>query len=476
MAAATIGSASPKLAWIGKAPSVPYFMTETGDSWTPVGHNDSITWPGLSGLLGMKDAASADAYLAMLARNGINCIRLMLEHAETPEGHFENPVGVFVPQMVELWDRLFAMCQRHGIHVLLTPFDTFWSRINWNDHPYNTRNGGPLDSPSRLLICGDTRKAIKQRLTFASERWGGTGTIFAWDLWNEIHPAQAEENIEGFSSFIHDLSHELRELETRLYGHAHLQTVSLFGPEIWRQPKLDLAEPIFRHPDLDIATIHIYPEGAVDDPTGTVAPAVDMGKIVADSILQIHDERPILDTEHGPHRFKDRHISPPERFDDEHFRHMQWAHLAAGGAGGGMRWPNRHPHLLTPGMHGAQLALAKFLPLIEWTRFRRKSISEHIGLSNPAVRAVSCADEQQALLWLVRTDSLGKSGALKTRAAPLPVTVTVPGLMPGVYQLTAWDTREGQPLAAWLSHVQEGPLSFGLELATDLAVAVHRRN
>ncbi|TIL77742.1 MAG: hypothetical protein E5Y81_12695, partial [Mesorhizobium sp.] len=34
----------------------------------------------------------------------------------------------------------------------------------------------------------------------------------------------------------------------------------------------------------------------------------------------------------------------------EYFRHLQWAHLAAGGAGGGMRWPNRSPHVLTPGM------------------------------------------------------------------------------------------------------------------------------
>ena len=29
---------------------------------------------------------------------------------------------------------------------------------------------------------------------------------------------------------------------------------------------------------------------------------------------------------------------------------MSWAHLASGGAGGGMRWPNRHPHVLTSGM------------------------------------------------------------------------------------------------------------------------------
>src|SRR3712207_8786775 len=58
-------------------------------------------------------------------------------------------------------------------------------------------------------------------------------------------------------------------------------------------------------------------------------------------------------------------------------RHMQWAHFAAGAAGGGMRWPNRRPHVLTEGMRKAQHALAGFLPLIDWAHFRRRRSEEH---------------------------------------------------------------------------------------------------
>jgi hypothetical protein len=39
-----------------------------------------------------------------------------------------------------------------------------------------------------MLLSRETREAIKARLTFAAERWAGSGALFAWDLWNEIHP------------------------------------------------------------------------------------------------------------------------------------------------------------------------------------------------------------------------------------------------------------------------------------------------
>jgi mannan endo-1,4-beta-mannosidase len=103
-----------------------------------------------------------------------------------------------------------------------------------------------------------------------------------------------------------------------------------------------MRDPIFRHPDLDWATIHIYASGTIDRPRNTVDAAGDMARIVRECLGETPPGRPFLDTEHGPiHSFKDKKLTLPEPFDDEYFRHMSWAHLAAGGAGGGMRWPNR---------------------------------------------------------------------------------------------------------------------------------------
>jgi hypothetical protein len=440
------------LPWIEVAPKAPYFVTDTGRPWTPIGQNDSIVWVELAGLFRRRDMASVANHLASLAGHGVTCLRLMLEYAAHSERRYlERPAGVFAPNMVRLWDDLFALCERFGLRMLLTPFDTFWTWRRFHRHPYNRANGGPLDHPARILLCPETRAAIKRRLSFAVERWGGSGALFAWDLWNEIHPAQAEGSADVFAEFIHDLSTHVRAAETRLYGRAHPQTVSLFGPELVWRPQMNLGEPIFRHPDLDFATLHIYETGTIDYPKNTVDAAVGMGRIVRDSLVEIRDGRPFLDTEHGPiHSFKDHRITWPEPYDDEYFRHMQWAHFAAGGAGGGMRWPNRHPHTLTRGMRRAQLTLSRFAALIDWARFDRQNRNDGIevlrgdaAVPATAIARFACASRDQALVYLLRRDTLGADGMVRRDAAPARVGVALPDMEPGDYLATWCDTADG---------------------------------
>jgi mannan endo-1,4-beta-mannosidase len=263
----------------------------------------------------------------------------------------------------------------------------------------------------------------------------------------------------------------------KLYGRSHPQTVSLFGPELLQRPHLSMAEPIFRHPDLDFATIHIYAKGTIDDPRNTVDPAIAMGRIVGECLAQIHDGRPFLDTEHGPiHSFKDRHITLPEPFDDEYFRHLQWAHLASGGAGGGMRWPNRHPHCLTPGMRAAQRSLAGFLPLIDWSCFRRRNLSREISSTDPSVTVFACGDANQAVVWCLRTDAIGNNGQVRRDVSPLTIRLSLPELRAGRYSVTACSTEAGHmhrlddvtACASTLTTVDIPPF------ITDVALAVRR--
>ncbi len=390
------------LPWILRAPGAPYFITETGADWTPIGQNDAISWVEFQGLLHRRDLGVVRAHLAWLADHGVTCLRLMLEYSQTGEHYFEQPAGRFVPEMVQAWDDLFGLCEEAGLRVLLTPLDTFFHYVNWESHPYNAANGGPCPARTSLMVCPGTRALIKARLQFAARRWGGSGALFAWDLWNEMHPVQGEDRPGCFEDYIEDVSPFLRTVETAAHGRAHLQTVSVFGPELhW---KTWLNAPVFRHPALDFANNHFYEEGTIDHPADTVAPALAVGRLVREALGEIGDGRPFFDTEHGPiHTFKDHGRTLPEAFDDEYFRHMQWAHLASGGAGGGMRWPNRHPHRLTAGMRAAQRAMAGFLPLVAWQRFRRQPLD----VACPAgVACFACGDGEQAVLFLLRTGPL----------------------------------------------------------------------
>ncbi|MEW5927196.1 MAG: hypothetical protein AB1941_06920 [Gemmatimonadota bacterium] len=474
LAAAAEPTAAP-LPWISVAPGAPYFVTEHGEAWTPVGQNDAITWPELAGLFRRRDLAGVEAHLRWLKENGVTVLRLMLEYAHREHRYLERPVGVFQPNMVRLWDDLFALCERVGMRILLTPFDTFFTWIRWKKHPYNRRNGGPCADRSQLLICPETRAAVKRRLEFATERWGNSGVLFAWDLWNEFHPAQGDNRFDLFPGVIADLSRFLRETEIRLHGRAHPQTVSVFGPElVWKRA---LVDPILRHPELDFANSHFYEQGTIDDPRDTVAPAVSAGRLTREALAEIRDLRPFFDSEHGPiYTFKDRHRTLPEPFDDEYFRHIQWAHLASGGAGGGMRWPNRHPHVLTVGMRVAQRGMSRFLPLVDWTTFRRRNLNDEMEPSTPALAAFGCGDAAQAVVWLLRKDTIGRDGRLRRDAEPLAAEVRVPGLAAGRYVATAWDTEAGEARGEWEFEAEpEGGLVLRLPpFVTDLAVAVRR--
>lgn len=459
--------------WITVAPQAPYFITDAGAPWAPIGQNDSISWPELLGLRHRRDLPKVEDHLRWLRASGVTCLRLMLEYCETEDFFLETPAGCFQAAIVRMWDDLVGLCKRTGLRLLLTPFDTFHMWNNWRNHPYNRANGGPCPDRGSLLSCRQTRELIKARLAFATGRWGSSGVIFAWDLWNEMHPVQGEDQPRCFDDFIEDVGPFLRELELRLHRRAHLQTVSIFGPELQWKPWLN--EPIYRHPLLDFATIHLYEEGTIDFPQDTVAPAISTGRLIREALAEIRDRRPLFDSEHGPiHTFKDHGLTLPEPFDDEYFRHMQWAHFASGAAGGGMRWPNRAPHALTAGMRRAQQALAGFLPLIDWPRFRRGNLHGAVRIEGGQVAAFACGDAEQAVLWLLRTDAIGTDGMLDRSRPPMGVRVSVPGLVRGRYVVVYWDTEKGRTVCeAEIEHGGSGACTLDPPpFAADLAIAV----
>jgi hypothetical protein len=461
----------PELSWVTVAPAAPYFLTDSGQPWTPIGQNDAVTWPDLLGLFQRRNLVAVEKHFAWLAAHGVNCLRLMLEYCQTEHRYLEKPVGRFQPHMVRLWDDLFALCAKYGLRVLLTPFDTYWMGRRWRHHPYQQAQGGPGTTRAQWLRCPQMRAAIKNRLSFAAERWGGTGVIFAWDLWNELPPAKATRHAAGLAEFIQDVSQHLRTVEARCFGRAHLQTVSVFGPTLSAHP--GLGDLVFRHPDLDFATSHFYDAATISRPQNALDPALHTAELVGQILKQLPANRPFLDSEHGPLDTFKNGRQLPEAFDDEYFRCMQWAHLAAGGVGGGLRWPYRHPHVLTHGMRAAQRSLAGFVNLLDWAQFQRRNITTQIRLSTTAVRCVASGDAHQAVVWLVRPETLTtRSGRQPPRAA-LAVQLRLPGLQPGAYNVCSWDTRTGRISDQLLVHSEQQELAVLVKsLEVDLALAI----
>ena len=142
-----------------------------------------------------------------------------------------------------------------------------------------------------------------------------------------------------------------------------------------------------------------------------------------------------------------------------------------------MRWPNRHPHTLTHGMRQAQKSLAGFTNFINWKRFRRRNLNSEVETSTDKVAVYACADAEQAVVWVLRKDTiLKRAGMLDKNAAPVEVALKVPGMEAGAYRFTMWDTANGKAiLQEEAQNTVAGSVSVVIPaVQTDVALAIQK--
>jgi mannan endo-1,4-beta-mannosidase len=77
--------------------------------------------------------------------------------------------------------------------------------------------------------------------------------------------------------------------------------------------------------------------------------------------------------------------------------------------------------------------------------------------------------------YLLRRDTIGPDGRLEPDAAPLALAVTIPGLFPGDYRVSLFDTQYGAVIRSLEAGCQDGQsLTVAVDIATDLAIAFTR--
>lgn len=447
--------------FIAVSPNSPYFVDEDGRGFIVIGQNDAVPWPGLSTLLNRVSPAATEAYIRDLRAHGVTVSRVMIEYTQEPHTYFENPVGTFSEPIVQFWDDFIALAEAHGLYLLLTPYDTFWQNRNWERYPYSGEIGGPCPTRRDWLRDPACIQAHKERWRFIIERWGASPNIFAWDLMNEIDiwwdatPQEIEAYVTEMAAFV-------RQTEMEAHGHSRLLTVSSAAPV----PQGALGQIIYNHPALDFANTHLY-IGENTEPKNTIGSAVVTAGGVVQSRDLIRDERPYFDSETGPINEWIVDVN----FDKEYHHNMSWAHLMAGGAGSGMRWPYTTPHWILPELRDNLLGLARYASTINWADFNSININHRVRSNVRNVIDYGISDGHMALLWLL----------LDTRNNPEltfeGVTITINEVLPdAVYSVEFWETYRGEILHTTEFTAQNGQMSIQLpdfELALkDLALII----
>jgi mannan endo-1,4-beta-mannosidase len=267
-----------------------------------------------------------------------------------------------------------------------------------------------------------------------------------------------------------------RNCELERWGRRHLLTVSIFGSK----PEEGYGDLVFRHPELDFASTHVYELGLVDNPENTIDCAVVMRDAVKYAFSQMPDTRPYTDSESGPiHLFMDLKLFLQEPFESEYYHNMSWAHLATGGAGSGMRWPFRDPHTLSRGMHDVMLGMSRFIKAdpIRWLDFSPRPLDDALqvvshdtngGDADHHVLPFGCSDGTQALVWLLQDTRVAGS-----EASDAPVDLLLPGMTAGEYVVEFWETYDGNRVGETRVYVENGNIRLPLPgFGRDLAIAV----
>lgn len=431
-----------------------YFIHADGRTFTPIGYNHNPDWPELEQshpLHADYEPARTDRWFANLKAHGVNVVRLMVE--TPPSGNLEEVPGTIRPEHLIWLDHVVAAARKHDVKLWVTPYDTFWMNLRADASPYWKANGGPIDNPTDFLTKPEIIELQKQRMKLLIDRYGNLGTIFAWEIMNEVD-LWWKATPEQIRTWTNEMSTFVRDYQRQRWGVGPMVTISFAEP----MPEGLNAETAFRRPDFDFATMHLYIGASRGPKPGDAEQAgIDFAKGVLYARRQVRDNRPVLDGESGP---IDRWIADAA-FDNEVFHAMSWHHLLAGGAGPGTRWPYRNPHHLTPGMLRSLKSMRAFTDGVPWAKLTGPEVILQTAVPGGAL-ANTFATSEGAIAWL-RGLSGGRVGLLWPGAA-----------RPARFRL--FDVQKG----TWLGPVRQSKDKDGIQFdvpagVAEIAVWIERR-
>ncbi len=207
------------------------FAFADGSPYYPLGAN--LAWPEGP----QTRAAFYENAFAAFRKAGLNWSRLWMSHwggtnldwtqddlAPSP------PPGTLHPQVIELWDRIVDSAEAHGIRLQMV-FQhhgqlSTGANANWQFNPWNTANGGFLDSPVAFFSDPKARALTKLKYRYIVARWGYSSAIMAWELFNEAMWTDARNGTAADNAAIATWHAEMADFVRSIDAHRHLVTTS----------------------------------------------------------------------------------------------------------------------------------------------------------------------------------------------------------------------------------------------------------
>ena len=378
-----------------------YFEFEDGTPYVPVGLNHFLIY---------RKGHAIDSMMKLWSQNGVNYLRIWAGLGADPE----TAVGQFDEKQMEALDSVIYYCTKYGIHLNIS----FWNENcireqkgdwGWNgkDQIYNLEHSASGTTTNaddmRDTLHTPSWNAMKNRYRYFVERWKDKPIIIMWDLANDSKKTDAWK--KGMYDYVRKLDDKGR--------------IITFQYNTSIDPK----------GEMDCGSVRVYgynPKG--NDPE-------TMMDTLAYRIRQAMTHGDPVYVGEGGMDYPDNNEYAFERG----FLHFLWAPLAVGAAGNLHPWvsPPTWPELTEKKLKWIR-NFSDFCQTIKWNEFNSRNINDKVKAENNNVRAFSCADADELLLYLMNDDPEDKFG-------PLTTTLMVSAEMEaGKYRIDWIDIRTGK--------------------------------
>jgi hypothetical protein len=233
------------------------FVHDDGGRYYPIGQNQawhSESLPDIPALFDKMHTA------------GENWSRVWMDHwdgknLDWPVTGKPDKLGQIDLTVAKRWDTIVQAADKNDIYfqMVLQHHGQYASKSgfkyssntdsNWDENPYNVKNGGFLKSPEAFFSDPQARTLTKRKLYYILSRWGYSPNVMAFELFNEVEGTDAGHGklYDSIALWHREMSLFLKQFDP--YRHL-ITTSSAFA--------IPFANPIWE--TVDYVQIHTYPQ------------------------------------------------------------------------------------------------------------------------------------------------------------------------------------------------------------------------
>lgn len=221
------------------------FIFDNGNNYYPIGHN-----------VGWGDVIRT---FEKMGQAGENWSRVWMCHWDgknldwPADSSQKIEPGALSLEVAKKWDEIVEAAERNGIYfqMVLQHHGQYSTRVNpnWNENPWNQKNGGWLSTPDEFFSHLRAIARTKAKYRYIIARWGYSPNILAWELFNEVEwtDAMHHKHIGEVAEWHNAMAAFLRQQDP--YRHLITSSSTMAEMALWKaldyyQPHLYIADPL----------------------------------------------------------------------------------------------------------------------------------------------------------------------------------------------------------------------------------------